>query len=120
VSGTTLKALAVGFAAGVLTAAFVLGLSSEYRGLSLTASEAALKAECERSFDASPNASKNRAEIESGEVVDLPTIAAHGWELGEKFPSCVRYVRALLNDPDRAQAERWEFEELDRQHSLTR
>src|SRR5262249_48362290 len=61
----------------------------------LTASEAALKAECEKAFDATPDASKNRADIESKWVGDLPTIAAHRGE----FPSCVRYVRALLNDP---------------------
>jgi hypothetical protein len=112
-TGTTLKTLAVGFAAGVLTVAFLLGLSSEYRRVGLTASEAALKAECEKAFDATPDASKNRADIESKWVGDLPTIAAHRGE----FPSCVRYVRALLNDPYRAQAERWELEELDRQDS---
>jgi hypothetical protein len=108
-AANTLKVLAVGFAAGVLTVAVFPGARSQV----VRQSEVTLKAECERAIDSDPDISKQKADIESKSLVDLPTIAAHQ----SGIPSCVRYVRALLSDPDRAQEERWEIEELDRQDS---
>ena len=64
------------------------------------------KSESERAIDADPEISKQKADIESKSIVDLPAYAAHE----EGVPGCVRYVRALLSDPDRAQEERWEIE----------
>jgi hypothetical protein len=104
-----------GFMAGALTVALFLALRSTNQNRLRSQDEVAMKDKCEKEIDADPKVSSEMREVERMFIIDVPTIIAHGegQSRNGSFPSCVKYVRALLSDPELGPEERWKIHELE-------